>query len=166
MLHEPCMTTAQTTTLQRCETRYFGPVEYDDGSVLVFPDGVPAFEEEKHFVAIRQPINEPLIFLQSLSRPDVCFVTVPVLAACPGYQTRIALEDLDALGLETGQQPVIGRDVLCLAILCVEENAPPTANLLAPIVVNLRTRCGRQVIQTDSRYSHQETLPVAEAACS
>ena len=63
------MTTAQTTTLQRCETRYFGPVEYDDGSVLVFPDGVPAFEEEKHFVAIRQPINEPLIFLQSLSRP-------------------------------------------------------------------------------------------------
>jgi flagellar assembly factor FliW len=163
---QPRMTTTPTPNLQRCETRYFGPVEYDDDSVLVFPDGVPAFEEEKRFVAIRQPINEPLVFLQSLSQADLCFVTLPVLALCPGFRLSIAPEDLEALDLGPGQQPVIGRDVLCLAVVCVEENAPPTANLLAPIVVNLRTRRGRQVIQTDSKYSHRETLPVKGAACS
>jgi flagellar assembly factor FliW len=152
--------------LRRCETRYFGPVDYDEQSVMLFPDGIPAFEQEQRFLALRQPINEPLVFLQSLANPNLCFATLPALSACPGYQLSMAPEDLDALRLETGRQPVIGRDVLCLAILSLEENAPPTVNLLAPIVVNLRTLCGRQAIQTDSLYSHREALPLREAACS
>jgi flagellar assembly factor FliW len=160
------MATTQTTTLQRCETRYFGPVDYDEESVLVFPDGIPAFEQEKRFLALRQPINEPLVFLQSLANPDVCFATLPALSACPHYRLRMAPEDLDALGLETGRQPAIGPDVLCLTILSFEENAAPTVNLLAPIVVNIRTLHGRQAIQTDSPYSHREVLPFREAACS
>ncbi len=131
---------------------------------MVFPDGIPAFEQERRFLALRQPINEPLVFLQSLANPNLCFATLPALSACPGYQLNMAPEDLHALGLEGGQ-PAIGRDVLCLIILSLEENAPPTANLLAPIVVNLHTLSGRQAIQTDSPYSHREVLPLRGAAC-
>jgi len=160
------MTTTQTTNPLRCETRYFGPVEYDEESVLVFPDGIPAFEQERRFVAIRQPLNEPLVFLQSLARADLCFVALPVHSICAGYRLQMAPEDLQALGLPPDRQPAIGREVLCLSLLAVEENAPPTANLLAPIVVNLRTQCARQAIQTGSAYSHREELPLREAACS
>jgi flagellar assembly factor FliW len=160
------MVTTQKTPSQRCETRYFGPVEYNEESVLVFPDGIPAFEQEKRFLAVRQPISEPLVFLQSLANPNICFATLPAPAACPGFQLNIAPEDLDALGLEKGRQPAIGRDVLCLTILSLTENAPPTVNLLAPIVVNLNNLRGRQAIQTDSPYSHREVLPLREAACS
>jgi len=158
--------TAQSTVPLRCETRYFGPVEYDQESVLLFPDGIPAFEQERRFVAIRQPLNEPLVFLQSLTNRDLCFVALPVQSICSGYRMQMAPEDLEALGLEAGRQPAIGCEVLCLCLLAVEENAPPTANLLAPIVVNLKTRCARQAIQTDSSYSHREPLPLREAACS
>jgi len=133
---------------------------------MVFPDGIPAFEQEKRFLALRQRINEPMVFLQSLANPDLCFATLPVLAACPQYRLHMAPEDLRALGLEKGRQPVIGREVICLAILSLEENTPPTVNLLAPIVVNLRTLRGRQAIQADSPYSHREVLPLREAACS
>jgi len=160
------MATPQTTPLQRCETRYFGPVEYDEDSVMVFPDGIPAFEQEKRFLALRQPISEPLVFLQSVANPDVCFATLPAPAACPGFRLNMTPEDLRVLGLERGRQPAIGRDVLCLTILSLTENAPPTVNLLAPIVVNLRTLRARQAIQTDSPYSHREVLPLREAACS
>ncbi|MGA2591524.1 MAG: flagellar assembly protein FliW [Bryobacteraceae bacterium] len=159
------MATTQTPP-QRCDTRYFGPVEYAEESVMVFPDGIPAFEQEKRFLALRQPINEPMVFLQSLANPSLCFATMPALAACPHYQLNMSPEDLDALGLERGRQPAIGCDVLCLAVLSLEEDAPPTANLLAPIVVNLHTLRGRQAIQTDSPYSHREVLPLREAACS
>jgi flagellar assembly factor FliW len=160
------MATAQTTPPQRCETRYFGPVEYDDASVLVFPDGIPAFEQSKRFLPLRQPINDPLVFLQSLSDPQLCFVTLPALAACPRYRLSIAPEDLDSLALDKCRQPVIGDEVLCLTILSVEKDSPPTANLLAPIVVNLHTQRARQVIQVDSAYSHREILPIRRAACS
>jgi len=159
------MATTQTTPSQRCETRYFGPVEYEEESVMVFPDGIPAFEQEQRFLAISQPINAPLVFLQSVGNPNVCFATLPAQSACPGYKLRMAPEDVRALGFEKGRQPAIGRDVLCLVILALEENAPPTANLLAPIVVNLRTLRGRQAIQKDSPYSHREVLPLREAAC-
>jgi flagellar assembly factor FliW len=160
------MATAQTTTLQRCDTRYFGPIEYEETSVLTFPDGIPAFEQSTRFLPLRQPINEPLVFLQSLSDPNICFVTLPALAACPRYRLSIAPEDLVALDLSTSRQPLIGSEIFCLTILSIEENGPPTVNLLAPIVVNLHTQCARQVIQVDSAYSHREKLPIKGAACS
>lgn len=160
------MATIQSTTLQRCETRYFGPVEYDEESVMVFPHGIPAFEQETRFLALHQPISEPLVFLQSVGNPDVCFATLPVASACPGFQLCMAPEDLDTLGFATTKQPAIGADVLCLAVLSLTENAPPTVNLLAPIVVNVRSLRGCQAIQTDHRYSHREVLPLREATCS
>jgi flagellar assembly factor FliW len=160
------MVTTQTPILQRCATRYFGPVDYAEESVMVFPDGIPAFEQEKRFLALHQPISEPLVFLQSVANPNVCFATLPAPAACPGFLLSMAPEDLNALGLESGRQPAIGQDVLCLAILSLTENAPPTVNLLAPIVVNVHTLRGCQAIQTNSRYSHQEVLPLREASCS
>ena len=160
------MATTPTTQIQRCQTRYFGSLEYDQSSVLEFPEGLPAFERERRFLMLRQPRNEPLAFLQSVDTQNLCFVTLPAQAACPGFRLTLSPEDLEALGLEAGHQPSLGRDVLCLAILSFEENTPPTANLLAPIVINLRTLRARQALQTDSRYSVREPLPLREAACS
>jgi flagellar assembly factor FliW len=50
----------------------------------------------------------------------------------------------------------------------VAEHRSPTANLLAPIVVNLKTHRAIQAIQADSGYSHQHPLLAAarEEACS
>jgi flagellar assembly factor FliW len=152
--------------LQRCQTRYFGSVEFDKSSLLEFPEGLPGFEQERRFLMLRQPQNQPLAFLQSVDNPGLCFVTLPAHAACPGFRLSLNPEDLEALDLETGRQPAPGRDVLCLAILSFAENAPPTANLLAPIVVNLRTLRARQTLQAGSRYSLREPLPLREAACS
>ncbi|HVN04285.1 MAG TPA: flagellar assembly protein FliW [Bryobacteraceae bacterium] len=160
------MATTQTQTLMRCESRYFGTLEYHADSIMEFPDGIPAFEHERRFLAVRQPINAPLVFLQSLADPNLCFATLPVQHACPGFRLHMTPEDRAALGFSGPRQPLIGRDVLCLAILSFEEHAPPTANLLAPLVVNLRTQQGRQAIQVDSRHSHREALPLREAACS
>jgi len=160
------MTSTLTANTQRCATRYLGEVEYSEESVLVFPDGIPAFENEKRFLALRQPMSEPLVFLQSITDPHLCFATLPVQSACRDYQLRLAPEDLEALGLDQNRQPSIGHDVLCLTILSLVENAPPTVNLLAPIVVNLQTLRGRQAIQTESSYSHRAELPLREAVCS
>jgi flagellar assembly factor FliW len=160
------MAIREAIATRRCETKYFGPVDYDENSVMVFADGIPAFEQEKRFVALRQPISEPLVFLQSVGTPEVCFATLPMAAACPAFRLNMAPEDLEALGLERERQPAIGNEVLCLAILSLTENEPPTVNLLAPIVVNVHTLRARQAIQTDSSYSHREPLPLREVACS
>jgi flagellar assembly factor FliW len=154
--------------MPRFATKNFGIVDYELDAVIEFPAGLPGFEQETRFVALEQPATKPLVFLQSLSRPDLCFITMPVRAADPLYRLSVTPEDLRYLELPVSRQPEIGTEVLCLAIISVAEGRSPTANLLAPLVVNLRSRRAVQAIAHESGYSHQHALTGApqEEPCS
>jgi flagellar assembly factor FliW len=149
-----------------CATKYSGMVQYEDSAVLQFPAGLPGFECETRFLPLHRPGYEPLIFLQSVETPDLCFVTTPVQTIDPSYQLEVAEQDLELLGLSVSGQPEIGRDVLCVAILTVKENSV-TANLRAPIVVSLRnSRAVQSLVQTLA-YSHEQSVVRGkEAECS
>jgi flagellar assembly factor FliW len=154
--------------MPEASTKYFGIVAYNPDAVLHFPAGLPAFDEERDFIALEPPAHAPVVFLQSLTRPDLCFVTLPVLVVDAGYELEMCREDLEVLGLETTRQPCIGNEVACFAVLSAREGCAPTANLLAPVVVNPATRRAVQAIRADARYSHQQPLEAAgeEASCS
>jgi flagellar assembly factor FliW len=148
------------------ETQYFGKISFEPASALEFPRGLPGFESRRSFVAVTFPASEPLIYLQSLEDPGLCFITMPLLAVDPRYRLSVSKEDLGVLGLPVALQPRVGEDVLCLTVLSMREEGP-TANLLAPIVVNLRNRRGVQAIAPEGGYSHQYELMPAEApVCS
>lgn len=108
------------------------------------------------------PEHKPLVFIQSLSTPGLCFVALPVLGIDPAYRLELSKQDLAALGFES--QPVIGTDVLCLALITITETNT-TANLLAPLVVNIKTGRSVQAIDPESRYSHQHSLDPEAPAC-
>ena len=118
------------------ETRYFGNLPYEDDSVIEFPDGLPGFENERRFLPVELAAHRPLVFLQSLATPALCFPALPVAAIDEHYRLRLEPADLATLGFPAGARPVMGRDVLCLAIVSIEANAI-TANLLAPVVVSM-----------------------------
>jgi flagellar assembly factor FliW len=141
------------------ETKYFGTLSYAGESVFDFPHGLPAFEQEKSFVLIDTPESAPLLFLQSLARAGLCFLALPILVADKDYQLAIAPEDLEHLGLDSRRQPVLGADVTVLALVSLRDGVLASANLMAPIVLNVKTRRGLQAIRRDSRYSHEH--PVA-----
>ncbi len=148
------------------ETKYFGRITYQPESVVEFPAGLPGFEKENRFLLIEQPINRPLVFLQSLTSSELCFVTVPVVLIEPAYQLNLNPEELELLNLETAPGGAAGPDLLCLAIISFHEDGPATANLLAPVVVNWRRRRGVQSVPADSPYSHRHVLlEPQEAPC-
>ena len=149
------------------DTKYFGNMPYREEAVFYFPGGLPAFENEKQFVPIELPDSKPLIFLQSLALPSLCFLAFPILVVDHDYHLGVTEEDLAALGLDPRRQPVPGREVLVLALISLHDGFSATANLMAPIVVNLKTRRGLQAIRQDSRYSHQHPIEsgIPEAAC-
>ncbi|HSW50083.1 MAG TPA: flagellar assembly protein FliW [Bryobacteraceae bacterium] len=139
-------------------TTYFGSVPYQPESVVEFPLGLPGFENEHRFVLIEQELNKPVVFLQSLARPDLCFITLPVGLISGSYELSLSGEDLGVLGL--ADQPGLGADpaVVSLAVVTFTENQPPTANLLSPIVINWRSRLGVQILPADSPHSHRHPL--------
>jgi flagellar assembly factor FliW len=54
---------------------------------------------------------------------------------------------------------------MCLAILTVPKEGPVTANLLAPVVVNLATRVAVQAVRADTMYSHRHPIATLQS-CS
>jgi flagellar assembly factor FliW len=147
-------------------TTHFGPLAIDESAAVEFPQGLPGFEECRRFAGLEHPAREGLIFLQSLERPDLCLLALPVTALRADYELAISAEDRELLGLEAAETPVLGRDVAALAILSFAEGEEPTANLLAPVVIHVGTRRAVQAIRPDGRYQVRELLSGTELACS
>jgi flagellar assembly factor FliW len=148
--------------MPECRTKYFENMAYTEDSVIRLPSGLPGFEQESEFVLIDQQQNRPLVFVQSLRTPDLCFVALPVLSVDSAYRLSVSTEDLEGIGLDQSRQPAIGNDVACLAILSFGEDKLMTANLLAPLVINLKTCVALQAIQTGCNYSHRHPLLAEE----
>jgi flagellar assembly factor FliW len=110
---------------------------------------MPAFESERRF---RLTDREPLLFLESETNPELSFLLLPVALIDPDY--RLALSTEDRATLDASAE----SSLLCLAVVTAAEDSPPTANLLAPVVVNLA--CGRavQAVRSDTMYSHRHAL--------
>jgi len=138
-----------------------GTIEYPEEHVLHFPLGLPAFEEETRFLPVERPGMEPIVFLQSLQRPDLAFPTLPVKALEPAFELALTEDELSWLaGTDTEASAPVTEDLIALAIVTVSVDGI-TANLRAPVVVNQRTKLGIQAIQADSSYSLQHPLGVA-----
>jgi len=153
--------------MPQCLTKYHGEMDYDDRATLHFPKGLFGFETETRFLPIERADLRPLVFLQSLTTPDLCFLSLPVFVVDREYSLSLRPEDLAAVGLPSDQKPVIGSDVLCLAIVRIQQGGPTTANLMAPVVVNRQNSKAIQAVSLNQEHAHQAPLPACEElACS
>jgi flagellar assembly factor FliW len=138
-------------------TRQFGKLEFDESAVLHFPAGLPGFESRTRFLLIERPGTAPLLFLQSLDAPKLCFVAAPMHSIDPDYALAMTPEDQQILSLSS--------DSLILAVLSASASGRWTANLLAPVVIDKKARRAVQAVRADARYSHRHPLPEPRA-CS
>ncbi len=127
---------------------------------LEFPHGLPAFETHKRFRLTESHGREPLLLLESEANPGLSFLLLPVALIDPKYQLALSAEDREALG------DCPPSCLHCLAVVTAAEDLPPTANLLAPIVVNTNSRRAVQAVRWDRTYSHKYPLLSEGAACS
>ena len=113
---------------------------------LSFVRPLPGFGDLRRFVLVELPAGEGALFeLRSLEEPAVRFVAAVPTAFFPDYAFDLDEGDCDQLGLADE------ADALVLVLLTMGgDAAATTANLLAPVVVNARTRQAAQVILSGS----------------
>jgi len=127
-----------------------GDVSYGPDDVIRFPQGLPGFESLREFLLVTREECEPFVFLASLERPDVTLPLMPLALAAVG----IELPDEVLAPLGAGGENALGY----YAVVSIGRDAASIrANLRAPVVVNLDTRLGSQVILQD------ESLPLDAA---
>jgi flagellar assembly factor FliW len=128
---------------QTLQSPWLGEVELNTECTLEFPAGMPGFEEHHRIMPVEIPAQRPLVYLQSLENAEVCFVALPVYVIDPLFHLCLSDEERLTLQLPENQEPVIGADVLCLALLMPADHSV-AANLNTPIVINLHNRLGVQ----------------------
>jgi flagellar assembly factor FliW len=112
-------------------TRLFGPLTVSPDETVVFPRGLPGFEQNRRFVLLAAS-HKGLYWLQSIDTPELAFMLVETVRVAEGAwaQTPGALA---IVTLPSGDRPA-------------------TANLRAPVLIDLVAGLGRQAIMADSEF--------------
>ena len=127
----------------------FGDFEVPADRVLNFPEGLIGFREARRFVLL-EPTRpgSPFRCLVSLDVSELSFVVCDPIALWPGYAADLPPPADGSVG-----------DLAALAIVTVPQNANDmTANLMAPLLLDSRTRTGRQTVLDTGRYSTRHHL--------
>jgi flagellar assembly factor FliW len=133
----------------------FGEISYSEEDTLFFPRGLPAFEKNRTWILTGEEDNA-IKWLQNIEDEALALPVTTPDAVMPDYNAKIPEDDLDLV--ET-KDP---GDLALLIVVSIPESAPwnMTANLRAPILVNLKSRKAVQVIALNEEYSvHHVVFP-------
>jgi len=134
-------------------TTRFGTVEIDAADVIAFPGGMPGLEGSFNWVLLADAENDALGWLQSTARSDLALAVVSPRRFVPDYQVRVARAELAPLALDQV------HDAQVLVIVNKHEQSI-TLNLKAPLIINLQSRLGRQVVSNgDYPIQHELCQP-------
>jgi flagellar assembly factor FliW len=131
-----------------------GPLECAENQIITFGEGILGFSDYHRYILIARPETSPLALLQCVDQPELAFlVTDPTSLVTQLNLGRLnsTLHELEAQGPE---------DLQVLVTLTIPAGRPSdaTANLVSPILINRRTRLGKQVILENQTYSHKQRI--------
>ncbi len=140
----------------------FGELDLDDKDIIRFPNGLIGFPGEHDFVLLRPREDSAVGWLHSIHDTSLAFPVVATEMLSVDYPDVPLEEALKRANL--GGSP----EVICLmAVLSVSSaGLDATVNLLAPIIVNVETHQGAQVLLERSRFSTREQFLLAPAETS
>ena len=138
------------------ETTRFGSVSIEAEDILLFPLGLFAFENIRHWVLLADADNESVGWLQSISDPATALPVVSPRRFVPDYQIRVGRSQLAPLELA-------GPDQAYVLAVVGKAGERLTVNLKAPLIINLDRRLGRQVITNDDQPLQMALDPIAPA---
>ena len=132
----------------KIDTTRFGSVDVDENLVFTFISPIIGFEEAQKFVLIENDDNNIFRWLQSVQFPELAFPVSKAGYFQIDYNFEIDDKTVELLGLESID------DVLSLNIVNIPKGQPQksTINLLAPVIINKRTKVAAQLILNGSEY--------------
>ena len=128
------------------QTSRFGELEVSEDTLLTFPSGLVGFPAIQQFVVLDVAEDSYYQWFQAIKEPDLALVIIDVHYLDPEFQAQVSDEGLAELDITQGDP------ILIMAVVTIPSGHPEqaTANLRAPLVVNLRTRKGKQLILHES----------------
>jgi flagellar assembly factor FliW len=135
------------------QTVNFGSLEIPENKIIVFKEGLPGFPQINRFTVIELDELKPFKYLQSLDEPLISLFIINPFLLDPNYEFRLTDPDMEDV------HSTNSAELAVYAVATIPEDPKgATINFMAPIVINDKDRCGKQVILHESKYSVQHPL--------
>jgi flagellar assembly factor FliW len=130
------------------KTRHFGEIKIDEESILYFEDGLIGFDGMKQYILIPNGDEEnPFLWLQSIDDPNLAFAITDPFLFRKDYEVEISEKVKEKLKIEQEE------DVVVYSIAVIPEDIKKISiNLQGPLVINSKSKKGKQIILNTDRY--------------
>ncbi|ABK61845.1 flagellar assembly protein FliW [Clostridium novyi] len=137
----------------KLETKCHGIIEYKEEDVIEFKKGIPGFNELKRFINFPIEDNEVFSVLHSIENNEIGFIVTSPFSIIKDYEINLDDSVIERLNIENE------KDVLVLNTVTLHSKLENiTVNLCAPIVINIKTKLGEQIILNNGKYQIKHPL--------
>jgi flagellar assembly factor FliW len=134
----------------------FGTTVYREEDLIIFPWGLPGFDHLKSFLVLSIPAQDHLVWIQSVEDLSVALPAADPYVYFPEYDPTLPVFARISLDLEKPE------DFTILGIVVAPGDGTMFMNLMAPVIVNLRSRVARQIALETSGYSVATPIPLID----
>ena len=134
-------------------SKVHGEIKYEEKDIVIFNKGLLGFEELKKFFLIDFEEFKPFKLLHSLENEEVGMIVISPFDFVKDYEIKLDESTIKNLKLESSKEALI--------ITTVTLNSDPkkiTTNLQGPIIINISSNLGEQIIIDNSKYKVKEPL--------
>jgi len=120
---------------------------------ILFEKGIPGFEDYKYFNVNVIKDNEKFYSIVSKEDGNIGFISISPFDIKKDYEIDLDDEFVKELDIKSE------KDVLVLCLITLGKTLKDsTANLKAPIIINIKNNRGKQLILQDDKYKIKESL--------
>ena len=120
---------------------------------ILFEKGIPGFEDYKYFNINVIKDNEKFYSIVSKEDDNIGFISISPFDIKKDYEIDLDDEFVKELDIKSE------KDVLVLCLITLGKTLKDsTANLKAPIIINIKNNRGKQLILQDDKYKIKEPL--------
>jgi flagellar assembly factor FliW len=130
------------------QTTRFGEISVEHTKTIEVQGGLLGFPQSTRYVILDHEEDSPFKWLQSCDEGHLAFVITDPMIFFPDYKVQFRREEIATLKIDEEEDLA----VFVLLSLHTSDIHEMTANLQGPIVVNAKTRVGRQVVLKDTLF--------------
>jgi flagellar assembly factor FliW len=135
------------------QTTRFGQVSVTAEDILSFPEGILGFNQLRNFVLLDDPTDDIFAWLQSCDAADIAFPVLEPELFTGTYNPTLSKTDMEMLKLSGSDR---GRGFCIITI--PDDPTQMTANMKAPVILNVKERIGRQCVLQDNALAIREPI--------
>ena len=134
-------------------TTRFGQIEFNSEDIFTFPEGLLGFQDLRQFILLDDPNDDIFAWLQSCELPSIAFPVLEPEIFGQYYNVSLTKNENELLKLTPEQKPTF------MSIITIPDDPTQmTANVKAPIAINMQHKIARQCVLQDNHLAIREPI--------